>query len=62
MCLSKGLHFCVEEPKSKLEGYPKEEGTHNEGELSEECDYYDCKIEEHSLVVRPLLVVNREND
>ena len=33
--------FCVEEPKSKLENYPKEEKTHNEDELSETCYYYD---------------------
>ena len=51
---SKGIHFCVEEPKSKLESYLKEEETYNEGECSEECDYYDGMIEGHCLVVRPL--------
>ena len=62
VCLSKGLHFCVEEPESKLESYSKEEETHNEGELSEECDYYDGMTEGHSLVVRPLLAVKGEKD
>ncbi|RVW85285.1 Transposon Ty3-I Gag-Pol polyprotein [Vitis vinifera] len=41
VCPTKGLHFCVEEPESELEGYPKEEETYNEDEISEECDYYD---------------------
>ena len=57
MCSSKGLHFCVEEPESELESYPKEEETHNEDELSEECDYYDGMTEGYSLVVRPLLAI-----
>ena len=38
VCPTKGLHFCVEEPKSELESYPKEEETYNEDEVSEECD------------------------
>ena len=25
LCLSEGLHFCVEEPKFELENYPKED-------------------------------------
>ncbi|RVX17088.1 Transposon Ty3-I Gag-Pol polyprotein [Vitis vinifera] len=41
VCPTKGLHFCVEEPESELESYPKEEETYNENEVSEECDYYD---------------------
>ena len=41
VCSSKGLHFCVVERESKPKGYLKEEETYNEGELSEECDYYD---------------------
>ena len=57
VCPSKGLHFCVEEPESKPESYSKEEKTHNEGEPSEECDYYDGMTEGHSLVVQPLLAV-----
>ena len=57
VCLTKGLHFCVEEPKYELESYPKEEETYNEDEVSEECDYYDGMMEGHSLVVRPLLTV-----
>lgn len=60
VCIIKGLHFHVEEPKSKLESYPKEEGTYNESELSEECDSYDGTIEKHDLVVRPLLAANKE--
>ena len=40
-CPSKGSHFCVEESKSKYESYLKEEETYNEGEFSEEYDYYD---------------------
>ena len=39
--LSKGLHFCFEKPKSKLENHPKKEKTNNEDELSDKCDYYD---------------------
>ena len=62
VCSSKGLHFCVEEPKSKQESYSKEEETYNEGELSEECDYYDGITEGQSLVVRPLLAVKEEED
>ena len=38
VCPIKGLHFWVKELESKLESYSKEEETHNEGELSEECD------------------------
>ena len=34
VCPTKGLHFCVEEPKSELESYPKEENTYNEDEVS----------------------------
>ncbi|RVW69973.1 Transposon Ty3-I Gag-Pol polyprotein [Vitis vinifera] len=41
VCPTKSLHFCVEEPESELESYPKEEETYNEDEVSEECDYYD---------------------
>ena len=59
---SKGLHFCVEEPESKPESYSKEEETYNEGELNEECDYYDGITEGLSLVVRPLLAVKEEED
>ena len=62
VCPSKGLQFCVEEPESKLESYSKEEETYNEGELSEECDYYDSITEGHSCVVRPLLAVKEEED
>ena len=62
VCPSKGLHFCVEEPKSKPESYSKEEETHNEGELGEECDCYDGMTKGHSLVVRPLLAVKGEED
>ena len=62
MCPSKGLYFCVEEPESKPESYSKEEETHNEGELSEECDYYDGMTEGHSLVVQPLLAVKGEEN
>ena len=51
VCPSKGLHFCVEESESKSESYPKEEETHNEGELSEECDYYDGMTERQSCCV-----------
>ncbi|RVW74853.1 Transposon Ty3-G Gag-Pol polyprotein [Vitis vinifera] len=57
VCPTKSLHFCVEEPESELESYPKEEETYNEDEVSEECDYYDGMTEGHSLVVRPLLTV-----
>ena len=57
VCPTNGLHFCVEEPESELESYPKEEETHNEDELSEECDYYDSMTEGHRLVVRPLLAI-----
>ena len=57
VCPTKSLHFCVEEPESELESYPKEEETYNEDEVSEECDYYDGMTEGYSLVVRPLLVV-----
>ena len=49
--------FCVKKPKSKLENYPKEEKTHNEDELSEECDYYDGMTKGHGLVVQLLLAV-----
>ncbi|RVW83819.1 Transposon Ty3-G Gag-Pol polyprotein [Vitis vinifera] len=56
VCPTKSLHFCVEEPESELESYPKEEETYNEDEVSEECDY-DGMTEGHSLVVRPLLTV-----
>ena len=59
---SKGLHFCVEELESKPESYSKEEETHNEGELSEECDYYNGMIEGKSLVVQPLLAVKGGED
>ena len=62
VCPSKGLHFCVEELESKLESYSKEEETHYEGELNEECDYYDGITEGHSLVVRHLLEVKGEED
>ncbi|RVX23374.1 Transposon Ty3-I Gag-Pol polyprotein [Vitis vinifera] len=41
VCPTKGLHFCVEEPKFELENYPNEENAYNEDEVSEECDYYD---------------------
>ena len=51
------LHFCVEEPESELESYPKEEETYNEDAVSEECDYYDGMMEGHSLIVQPLLTV-----
>ncbi|RVW55375.1 Transposon Ty3-I Gag-Pol polyprotein [Vitis vinifera] len=44
VCPTKGLHFCVEEPESELESYPKEEETYNEDEVSEECDYYDGRL------------------
>ncbi|RVW31891.1 Transposon Ty3-G Gag-Pol polyprotein [Vitis vinifera] len=54
---TKSLHFCIEDPESKLESYPKEEETYNEDEVSKECDYYDGMTEGHSLVVRPLLIV-----
>ncbi|KAL6313353.1 hypothetical protein AAG906_001063 [Vitis piasezkii] len=57
VCPTKSLHFCVEEPESELESYPKEEETYNEDEVSEEYDYYDGMTEGHSLVVRPLLTV-----
>ena len=57
VCPTKSLHFCVEEPKSELESYPKEEETYNKDEVSEECDYYDGMMEGHSLVVRHLLTV-----
>ncbi|RVW75570.1 Transposon Ty3-G Gag-Pol polyprotein [Vitis vinifera] len=57
VCPTKSLHFCVEEPESELESYPKEEETYNEDEVSEECDYYDGMTEGYSLVVRPLLTV-----
>ena len=62
VCPSKGLHFCVKEPESKSENYSKEEETHNEGELSEESDYYDGMTGGHSLVIRPLLAVKGEED
>ena len=48
VCPTKGLHFCVEEPESELESYPKEEETYNEDEVSEECDYYDGMTEGQS--------------
>ncbi|RVW78808.1 Transposon Ty3-I Gag-Pol polyprotein [Vitis vinifera] len=57
VCPTKSLHFCVEEPESELESYPKEEETYNEDEVSEEFDYYDGMTEGYSLVVRPLLTV-----
>ncbi|RVW75504.1 Transposon Ty3-I Gag-Pol polyprotein [Vitis vinifera] len=57
VCPTKSLHFCVEEPESELESYPKEEETYNEDEVSEECDYYDGMTEGYSLVVRPLLTI-----
>ncbi|RVW36518.1 Transposon Ty3-I Gag-Pol polyprotein [Vitis vinifera] len=57
VCPTKSLHFCVEEPESELESYPKEEETYNEDEVSEECDCYDGMTEGYSLVVRPLLTV-----
>ena len=57
VCPTKGLHFCVEQPESELESYPKEEETYNEDEVIEECDYYDGMTEGHSLVVQPLLIV-----
>ena len=56
---SKGLNFCVEEPKFKFESYSKEEETHNEDELSKECDYFDGMTEGYNLVMRHLLVVPR---
>ena len=62
VCPSKGLHFCIEELESKPKSYSKEEETHNEGELSQECDYYDGMSEGHNLVVQPLLAVNGEED
>ena len=37
----------VEEPKSELKSYLKEEETYNEDEVSEECDYYDGMTEGH---------------
>ena len=60
VCLSKGLHFCVEEPESKPKSYSKEEETYNEGKLSKECDYYDGMTEGQSLTARPLLVIKGE--
>ena len=51
VCPTKGLHFCVEEPESELESYPKEEQTYNKDEVSEKCDYYDGMMEGHSLIV-----------
>ena len=39
-----------------------EEETHDEGELSEECDYYDGMTKGHSLVVQPLLAVKGAED
>ena len=61
VCSIKGLHFCVQE-ECKPESYSKEEETHNEGELSEKCDYYDGMTERHSLVVQSLLAVKGEED
>ena len=51
VCLSKCLHFCVEDPKSELQSYPKKEKTYNEDGLNDACDYYDGKMEGYSLVV-----------
>ncbi|RVW93025.1 Retrovirus-related Pol polyprotein from transposon 297 [Vitis vinifera] len=45
VCPTKGLHFCVEEPESELDSYPKEEETYDEDEVSEECDYYEEHVE-----------------
>uniref|UniRef100_F6H4H5 CCHC-type domain-containing protein n=1 Tax=Vitis vinifera TaxID=29760 RepID=F6H4H5_VITVI len=45
VCPTKGLHFCVEEPKFELENYLNEENAYNEDEVSEECDYYDGMTE-----------------
>ena len=59
VCLSKGLHFCIEKPKFELESYSTKEETFNEDELSEEYDCYDGMIEGHSLIVQPLLIVSK---
>lgn len=53
VCPSEGLHFCIDELKSKLESYLKEEDTCNEDELNKECNCYDGMMKGYILVVPP---------
>ena len=54
--------FVLKNHNPSRESYSKEEETRNEGELNEECDYYDGMTERHSLVVRHLLEIKGEED